>query len=227
MVADDRRFADDHPCAVVDEACPPDGRAGVDVDARQGMGGLGHHAGDERDIHAVQAMRHAVDEQCAEARIAQGDLHGGRGSRVALEGSMQILQQQRAQLGQGGQEVRRLSAGASHGRGCHRREDHAQRQGDLIGQQAEDLRHAGGQCITVGGGGEEQMRQMVDEAGDVRHVRMVGKTVDDTSLGAVRPEQGGQVGMGGCIGHGIASFRHKYKGDTAGLPCTFRRLMVY
>ena len=93
VVADLRRFADDHAHAVVDEEPPPDGRPGMDFDPRDRP----HRLGDEPGWKPQpgRALPHRVSEAVAphrvDARVAQNDLEGRPDRRVVFAGGANVF----------------------------------------------------------------------------------------------------------------------------------------
>ena len=93
VVADDGRFADDHAGGVIDEEVLADGGSRVDVDAGAAMGVLGHDAGNERHILRVELMVDAIHEDGEETRVGEDDLLLALRCRVAIEGGLNVGQQ--------------------------------------------------------------------------------------------------------------------------------------
>ena len=100
-------LADDDARAVIHEEEAPDGRPGMDVDARALVGVLAHEAGQEDGPFLQQPMGETMDGEGEEARIAEDDLVEALRRRIAVEGGLHVLGQKPAQLGQGVDEARR------------------------------------------------------------------------------------------------------------------------
>jgi HAE1 family hydrophobic/amphiphilic exporter-1 len=83
-VADDRGFADDDSGAVIDEELPPDGRARVDVDARDGVRLFGDDPGDERHAEQVELVRDALVRHREHTRIRENRLVAVPERRIAF-----------------------------------------------------------------------------------------------------------------------------------------------
>ena len=64
--------------------------ARVDVDTRDPVHVLGHHAGQHGHAQLEQAVRHPVHRDGLEPRIAVDDLVRGLGRRVAVEGGPDV-----------------------------------------------------------------------------------------------------------------------------------------
>ncbi len=97
--ADVAGFADDDAGAVVDEEAGADAGAGMDVDAGLGVGMLGHHARNQRHAEQQDLVGDAVNGDGLEAGIAEDDLVEALGGRVALEGGLDVLLQDQADVG--------------------------------------------------------------------------------------------------------------------------------
>jgi hypothetical protein len=69
IVADFRRFADNHPHAVIDEQTATNGRAGVDFDAGQDPGRLGNKPRQDPPIVAPKRAGNAMPQHRVEAWI--------------------------------------------------------------------------------------------------------------------------------------------------------------
>ena len=100
MVADGGRLTDDDARAVVDEKVIADLRAGVDVDARDLVGVLGHHPRQHRHLHAVEDVGHAVDADRLKGGIGKHDLHRAPGGGIPVVGRVKIGRQSRLDLGE-------------------------------------------------------------------------------------------------------------------------------
>ena len=138
--ADVAGFADDDAGAVVDEEAGADAGAGMDVDAGLGVGMLGHHARDQRYAEQQDLMGDAVNGDRLEAGIAEDDLVVALGGRVALEGGLDVLLQDQADVGQALEQLDGLLLGQGleiHGHarlGLDAILLVAQGAGDLLGQ---------------------------------------------------------------------------------------------
>lgn len=75
-LADLGGLADDDAGSVVDEEVLADGGAGVDVNAGETVGVLGHDAGNEGHLQQVQLMCQAVDHDGVETGVGEDDLVG-------------------------------------------------------------------------------------------------------------------------------------------------------
>ena len=84
IVADDRRFADDHAVAMVDEKALANARAGVNLDARHMAAVLGNPACQRRVAVLIEPMRQTVIGHRLHRRIAQQHLPFGFRRRVAF-----------------------------------------------------------------------------------------------------------------------------------------------
>ena len=90
VVADLGGLADDDAGAVVDEEVLADGGAGVDVDAGETVGVLGHDARDEGHLQQVQLMCQAVDHDGVETGVGEDNFVGVERCRVAHKGGFHV-----------------------------------------------------------------------------------------------------------------------------------------
>ena len=175
MAANDRGLADDNAGAVVDEEVLPYLRAGADVDARDAVSVLAQQARDQRHLQLLQLVCHAVGEDGEEAGVANEDLLEAARRRVAVEGGVDVLEQQLLHGGQSVQEV----LGDLFGLGLHHRRALLcvlEEQGlvDLAAQDALDVQQALGDegvrahprgALLVEVAGKEQAANVVEQLG--------------------------------------------------------------
>ena len=90
MVADDGGFAHHDAGAVVNEEVFSNGGAGVDVNAGDAVGVLGHDPGQQRHPQGVEHMGQPVDGDGKQAGIAENDLVHAEGGGVAVEKRLHI-----------------------------------------------------------------------------------------------------------------------------------------
>ena len=90
---------------MVDEEVLADGGAGVDVNAGETVGVLGHDAGNEGHLQQVQLMCQAVDHDGVETGVGEDDLVGVERCRVAHKGGFHVHGQVGLDAGQGLDEL--------------------------------------------------------------------------------------------------------------------------
>ena len=159
--ADHRGLAHHDAGAVIDKEVGPDGRAGVDIDARAAVGIFGHDPGDHGHPLAVQQVGNAIDKDGEQARIGKDDLLLVGGGGVAVERGLDVRQQHLLDAGQlrhdglgdlGG--LSRLAVRQSQGDlGRHPRFDAFQQQRGIV------LCRKGHQLRVAEIGGEEKLLQ--------------------------------------------------------------------
>ncbi len=93
---------------MVDEKILAYGRAGVNVNARAGVGHFGNDAGNHRHVKPVEHMGDAVMQHGVHGGIAENGLAGAGGRRVALVGGLGVARQQAADLRQALHEIQSL-----------------------------------------------------------------------------------------------------------------------
>ena len=91
VVADHRGLADDHAHAVVNEEAAADLGAGVDLDARDHAADVGHEAAEQAEAALPEPVRHVIEQQRVEARIAEEHLDPGADRRVAAEHAADVF----------------------------------------------------------------------------------------------------------------------------------------
>ena len=85
VVADLGGLADDDTHAVIDEETPADSGAGVDLDAGQETANVRQKARKPSQPPAPEPVRHAMEQQRMETRIAGDDLEARARGGVAVE----------------------------------------------------------------------------------------------------------------------------------------------
>ena len=85
IVADHGGLADDHAHAVIDEEAAADAGARMDLDARDHAAHVGNETPEQAEAAFPEQVRHMVEEQRVEARIAEEHLDLGADRRVAAE----------------------------------------------------------------------------------------------------------------------------------------------
>ncbi len=93
VVADFRRFTDDHAHAVVDEHAPTNGGAGMNLDAGEPAPPVRNPPPEPVPAALPAGMRHAVKQQGVQARITGDNLPGRTRGRVALQDDLDGLTQ--------------------------------------------------------------------------------------------------------------------------------------
>ena len=111
VLANGGGFADDNTRAVVNEEVGPDGGTGVNVNAGDAVGVLGHHAGHEGDIHLIELVGNAVDADGLKSGIGEDDFIDGFGSGVSLIAGTDIGFEDFEDAGERIDELERLAGG--------------------------------------------------------------------------------------------------------------------
>src|SRR5512135_3817935 len=93
VLADFGGFADDHAHAMVDEHAAPDCRARMNLDARQPAPEMRGEAPEPGQAVRPEPVRHAMDLQHMQSRIAGQDLPGIASRRVAIEDAADVFTQ--------------------------------------------------------------------------------------------------------------------------------------
>ena len=96
----DRRLANDHSGAVINEKTLPDLRAWMNLDARDGMGDFRNHACEKWSSQAMQFMGEPVMRNGGNAGIADKHLVDSSRRRVSFVGCVNITIQQAANVRQ-------------------------------------------------------------------------------------------------------------------------------
>src|SRR2546422_3055168 len=96
MIADDARFPDDGPRAMVHEKMSSNLRARMQVHPRPGVRPLGHDPGNKSDVLQVKLMRESLDGDSFHAGISHNHFFLAESGRVTLEGRFRIRLQQLA-----------------------------------------------------------------------------------------------------------------------------------
>ena len=87
-IADDRGLTHHDARAVVDEEVIANLRAGMDVDARVAVGVLGHHPGQDGDLHFVKLVGYPIYQDGKQAGIGKQDFFSGAGGGIAVKGGL-------------------------------------------------------------------------------------------------------------------------------------------
>ena len=101
-------FADDHARSVVDNEPPADRGPGMDIDTRDAVGMLGHDPWQHGHIEFEKAVRHPVNHDGIDSRVAEDDFIMALGGRIAFEGGLHVRSQNAADFGYGLQGLQRL-----------------------------------------------------------------------------------------------------------------------
>ena len=115
MVADDRGLAHHDAGAVVDEEVFADGGPGVDIDAGDAVGVLGHHSGQHGYPQGVEHMGQPVHRDGKQAGIAEDDLVGRVGGGVTVVKGFHVRLGNGPDTGDGPEEFQGNSLGLGFG----------------------------------------------------------------------------------------------------------------
>ena len=90
MVADDGGLTHDNTGAMVDEEVASDGCAGVDVNAGDAVGVLGHDSRNQGYTQRIEHMGQPVDGDCKQAGVAEDDFVHAEGGGVSVKEGLHI-----------------------------------------------------------------------------------------------------------------------------------------
>ena len=91
VVADFRGLADHDAHAVIDEEAPADVRAGMDFDAGDPARELAQQPAEQLQLMLPQPMRHAIEPDGVQSRIAEHHFERGARGRVAVEDRLDVF----------------------------------------------------------------------------------------------------------------------------------------
>lgn len=208
--ADNGGFTDNNTGAVVDEEAGADGRSGMNVDAGAAVGVFGHDARHERDLKVPKDVGHAMGGDGNSGRIAEDNLIGVGGGRVALVTRQDIRRQQRPQSRQAQQKfIRRLhglmfdGVGRAAGVQAHALADLAGQGGVEFLQFVNDVVFdiVAGKVLRPEKAGEQNAEEPIDQSINGRTARQICLAdVLDAGQGEVAVFQFGDKANGVIIG---------------------------
>ena len=91
--------SDDYSRAVIDEERAIDGGTRMNVDSRAAMSPFGHHSRNQRNVEFEQFVRHAIDRDGRQSRIAENDFIKITSRRITIEGGLNVGRKSPAKSG--------------------------------------------------------------------------------------------------------------------------------